>query len=71
MNLAQARRLKVGDSFARPSTNPHDNGNRVYTVCSLEPYLEFVDQHGYHCRAVLNAHDKPFFKDAVKLEVAR
>jgi hypothetical protein len=22
-------------------------------------------------RAVLNAHDKPFFKDAVKLEVAR
>lgn len=52
MNLQQAKKLTVGDKFRRPSTNPHDNGWRLYEVYQVERSTAGIvvyvrDHHGY------------------------
>jgi hypothetical protein len=76
VTLREARKLTVGDTFKRPSTNGHDNGWRSYEVTGVDMTgIQLADMHGYSSvlpwfgsRAAINGV-KQFFANAVAVKV--
>ena len=51
MTLREAKKLRAGDTFKRPSANTHDAGFRAYTVIERNPtFITVQDEHGYVSR---------------------
>lgn len=73
MNLAQVKRLKVGDKFRCPSTRYiNEFGWRVYTVIKIDKSIACEDQRGYIFRIYLSIWnssygDKNFMKLAERI----